>query len=84
VEVVMRTRIVTWGNSLAVRIPKAYAGEIGLVSEAEVELSIDQGSLVLAPAAPYRVSLKSLLDAVTPENIHREVDTGGPVGDEAW
>lgn len=80
----MRTRIVTWGNSLAVRIPKAFAGDLGLVSEAEVDLSVDQGTLVLAPAAPYRVTLRSLLDKVTDENSHREVDTGAPEGNEAW
>ena len=80
----MRTRVVTWGNSLAVRIPKTYAGELGLVSEAEVDLSIDQGTLVLAPAVPYRVTLRSLLDKVTEHNTHREVDTGAPEGDEAW
>lgn len=80
----MRTRVVTWGNSLAVRIPKAYAGELGLVSEAEVDLAIDQGTIVLAPVAPYLVSLKSLLDGVNAQNIHREVDTGEPEGDEAW
>ena len=80
----MRTRIVTWGNSLAVRIPKTYAGELGLVSEAEVDLSIDQGTLVLAPTAPYRVTLRSLLDKVTEGNTHREVDTGAAGGDEAW
>jgi antitoxin MazE len=74
----MKTRVVTWGNSLAVRIPKTYAGELGLVSEAEVDLSIDQGTLVLAPAVPY------LLDRVTEQNTHREVDTGSPEGDEAW
>jgi antitoxin MazE len=80
----MKTRVVTWGNSLAVRIPKTYAGELGLVSEAEVDLSIDQGTLVLAPAVPYRVTLRSLLDKVTEQNTHREVDTGSPEGDEAW
>lgn len=80
----MRTRVVTWGNSLAVRIPKAYAGELGLVSEAEVDLSIDQGTIVLAPIEPYLISLKSLLDKVTAENVHAEVDTGKPKGNEAW
>jgi antitoxin MazE len=80
----MKTRVVTWGNSLAVRIPKTYAGELGLVSEAEVDLSIDQGTLVLAPAVPYLVTLRSLLDKVTEQNTHREVDTGSPEGDEAW
>ena len=80
----MRTRVVTWGNSLAVRIPKAYAGELGLVSEAEVNLSIDQGTLVLAPTVPYKVTLRSLLDKVTKANTHREVDTSMPEGNEAW
>ena len=80
----MRTRVVTWGNSLAVRIPKTYAGELGLVSEAEVDLSIDQGTLVLAPTVPYLVTLRSLLDKVTEANTHREVDTGTPEGNEAW
>jgi len=74
----------TWGNSLAVRIPKAYAGELGLASEAEVELSIDHGTLVLAPAAPYRVTLRELLEGVTDENVHGETDTSTEVGDEAW
>lgn len=83
-EDAVRTRVVTWGNSLAVRIPKTYAGELGLVSEAEVDLSIDQGTLVLAPAVPSQVTLKSLLDKVIDANTHREVDTGGPQGAEAW
>ena len=80
----MRTRVMTWGNSLAVRIPKAYAGELGLVSEAEVDLSVDHGTLVLAPAAPYRVTLRELLETITDENVHGETDTGRAVGDEAW
>ena len=80
----MRTRVMTWGNSLAVRIPKAYAGELGLVSEAEVDLSVDHGTLVLAPAAPYRVTLRELLETITDENVHGERDTGRAVGDEAW
>ena len=80
----MRTRVVTWGNSLAVRIPKTYAGELGLVSEAEVDLTIDQGTLVLAPTVPYLVTLRSLLDKVTEANTHREVDTCTPEGNEAW
>ena len=80
----MRTRVVKWGNSLAVRIPKAYAGELGLVCEAEVDLSVDRGTIVLVPAAPYRVSLEALLDKVTEENVHGEVETGAPAGEEIW
>jgi antitoxin component of MazEF toxin-antitoxin module len=28
--------------------------------------------------------LEVLLDDVTPENLHSEVETGSPRGDEAW
>jgi antitoxin MazE len=80
----MRTRVVRWGNSLAMRIPKTYAAEIGLVSEAEVDLSIDRGTLVVAPAPPYQVTLESLLDKITTKNLHRETDTGAPAGEESW
>ena len=32
----MKTRVQKWGNSLAVRIPKAFAAEAGLVDEVQV------------------------------------------------
>ena len=80
----MKTKISTWGNSLAVRIPKAFAGELGLVSEAEVDIRLDHGTIVMAPVAPYRISLVSLLDKIDDKNIHDEIDTRGAVGSESW
>ncbi len=44
----MRTRIIRIGNSQGVRIPKALLLESGL--EGEVELTVRDGTLVLAPA----------------------------------
>ncbi len=44
----------------------------------------DEVRVIKAKAVPKRYSLKELLDQVTPESIHEEVDTGPSVGGEAW
>ena len=80
----MITRIQKWGNSLALRIPKAFAREIGLEQGASVEISLRQGKVVLEPVEALPLTLDELLDGVTEENLHREVDTGPPVGKEVW
>jgi antitoxin MazE len=79
----MRTEIAKWGNSLAVRLPKSIAADMGLSEGVPVELSIDAGKLVVAPARPkYR--LADLLAQIIPENRHDEVDWGAPKGTEEW
>jgi antitoxin MazE len=80
----MRARVQRWGNSLALRIPKAFATETDLESGSEVELTLDDGRLIFTPLAPASYKLEDLLARVTPENLHGEVDTGSSVGDEAW
>ncbi|GIL12666.1 MAG: multidrug transporter MatE [Chloroflexota bacterium] len=79
----MQTRIQKWGNSLALRIPKAFAAEVGLQPDTVVEISVIGGQIVIAPAAPV-YDLDDLLAAVTPDNRHGETDTGAPVGNEVW
>lgn len=80
----MRARVQKWGNSLAVRIPKSFASETALDHGAEVDLTVEDGRLIITPleAAPY--SLEALLAAVTPSNLHGESETGSSVGIEAW
>jgi antitoxin MazE len=80
----MKTRVQKWGNSLALRIPKSFADEIGLRRETTVEVSVIDEKLVIAPVAKPEPTLKQLLAKVTKENLHREVDTGRVVGSEAW
>lgn len=80
----MRTRIQKWGNSLALRIPKSFATEVGLQRETTVELSMANGRLVITPIAKPKLTLKQLLAKVTKENLHHEVDTGYTIGNEAW
>lgn len=80
----MKTRVQKWGNSLAVRIPKAFAAEAGLREDAAVELSVIDGSLIIAPLAPAPLTLAELLRGITAENLPGEWQSGPAVGKEVW
>ena len=80
----MRTRIQKWGNSLAVRIPKVLATEANMTQNAEVEVSLVDGRLIVEPIGQPAWTLEQLLSRVTEENLHAEVDTGPAAGNEAW
>ncbi len=80
----MKTRVQRWGNSLAVRIPKSFAEEVGLEHDSPVDLRLSRGKLVLEPSAPAAPSLHELLRRVRKSNLHAEVDTGSAQGREAW
>jgi antitoxin MazE len=80
----MRSQVQKWGNSLAIRIPKAFAEEVGLEANAAVDLSLAEGKLVIAPVTRARFALEELLDRVSDENRHAELETGPAVGREAW
>ena len=80
----MKTRVQKWGNSLALRIPKSFATEVGLQRETSVEISLADGKLVITPVAKPKLNLKQLLAKVTKENLHHEVDTGPTIGKETW
>jgi antitoxin MazE len=80
----MQSKIQKWGNSLALRIPKSFANEIGLVDDAPIEISLVDGKLIIMPLLQQVYSLDELLSRVTEENIHDEQDTGVAQGSEAW
>ncbi len=73
-----------WGNSLAVRIPRAIAKEARLNEGDCVELDFDRdGSIVLRPAR-RSYELSELVSRITSKNRHRETDWGPPRGEESW
>jgi len=80
----MLTKVQKWGNSLALRIPKAFAEDARLENDTVVEVTLKNGQLVIKPVAPPEWTLEKLLAGVTKKNLHREVDTGVAVGNEAW
>jgi antitoxin MazE len=77
----MNTAIVKWGNSNAVRLPKAFVRQLGLHENDKVDISVEGNAIVIR--RPYPASLKELLE--DSERIaFTEWDTGKPVGDEIW
>ena len=80
----MQAKVKNWGNSLAVRIPKAFADEIGLTDESLVELKLEADHIILTPVRAPKYNLDDLVAKITDDNVHGEVDTGGPVGNEVW
>ena len=79
----MKARIQKWGNSLALRIPKSFAAHSNIEQGSVVDLSLDNGRIIVEPAQE-QYSLEELLARVTKKNLHSEVDFGLPVGKEVW
>ncbi|MCP4361267.1 MAG: AbrB/MazE/SpoVT family DNA-binding domain-containing protein [Chloroflexi bacterium] len=80
----MRTKVQKWGNSLALRIPKPFAVDARLEDNSVVDIMFIDGQIVIKPVPAQHWSLEQLLSEVTSDNLHREVDTGDAVGNEAW
>ncbi len=80
----MKSRIQKWGNSLALRIPKVIAEEVHLERNTEVEVSLEQGKLVVVPMTKKKWTLEALLAGINDHNIHSEVETGSSMGNEVW
>jgi len=80
----MRAKIQKWGNSLAVRLPKAITEKAGLVIEDEVDIDVENtGKVVLLPRIKKEYRLEELLTGITPSNLHDGIDFGEPQGREA-
>jgi antitoxin MazE len=79
----MKTRVRQWGNSLALRIPREYAAELQVEQGSLVEITVEDGALVVRALRPSLPTLEQLLAGVTEENLHGEVTYGPPVGNEA-
>ena len=80
----MLAKIQKWGNSLAVRIPKTLAAEAHLAQEAEVELAVSKGKLIVVPIKKQKYDLKELVSGINDENIHKEDIWGPAAGREVW
>jgi antitoxin MazE len=80
----MVTKILKWGNSLGLRIPKSFAKEAGVEEGSAVDISLDGDRIVIRPAIPVQYQLTDLVSQVREDNIHEEISTGDSVGREVW
>jgi len=79
----MRAKAQKWGNSLAVRIPKAIADEAGVGERDDVDIDVIGDVIQIRRCRP-EPTLAELLSGVTSANLHGEADFGSPEGREAW
>lgn len=80
---ISRVQLVKWGNSHAVRLPKAVLQKAEIREGDELEVRVEKGRIALQPAAP-KLTLSDLVGRITPGNLHDEQDWGRPVGREVW
>ncbi len=78
----MKTTAQKWGNSLAIRVPKSVAAQVGLKAQDDLEIEVQDGNVVLKPHLRRVYCLDDLIKRITPKNQHREIDTGSPIGRE--
>ena len=83
----MKTTVVRkWGNSVAVRLPKAAARKFGMREGVTVRIVEEEKthSLSFRPLRDQEYTLAKLLSLVTPHNRHDEIDWGAQRGKEIW
>jgi len=80
----MVTKILKWGNSLGLRIPKSFAKEAGVEEGSAVDISLDGDRIVIRPAKPLRYQISKLVSEIREDNIHEEISTDDVVGREVW
>lgn len=79
----MKTRLQKWGNSLALRVPNAFAKDTQLEDGSEVEMNVIEGKIIVTSLIK-QYSLDELLAAVSKKNLYSEIDMGKPAGKEIW
>lgn len=77
----MYTTIQKWGNSQAVRIPKAILEMAKLNENDTVEIRVQDGNLLIIPVKKH-ITLKERIAGYKGDYQGGEWDTGKPVGNE--
>jgi antitoxin MazE len=80
-----KIQIARWGNSSAIRLPKATLDELGLKQGDTVDLTVENGKAVLQPERPKKITLEWIISEMKrlgPENEPELVDWGPDRGEE--
>ncbi|MDA8402643.1 MAG: AbrB/MazE/SpoVT family DNA-binding domain-containing protein [Desulfobacteraceae bacterium] len=82
----MLAKIQKWGNSQGLRISKNLLADVKLDVGDEVNISVKDGTMIVAPAKRERGrhNLKDLVARIPKSYQPGEVDWGEPVGKEEW
>ena len=78
----MKVRMVKWGNSLAVRIPKPVAKDARLKEGDSLEIEAAADGHVELRRPTKIPTLAQFISQITPENRYAEISTGREAGKE--
>ena len=79
----MEAVIKKWGNSPALRLNVAAMKAAAFEIEQHVTIKATKGRIVIEPSENLDFKLEDLVAGITRQNVHEEVDFGGPVGRES-
>ncbi len=80
----MRIKIQKWGNSLAMRIPKAFAFQSNIKQDEYVNLTLENDRIIVEPEIEKTFTLEELVGGIKKSNLHNEMDFGEKTGAEPW
>jgi antitoxin MazE len=80
----MRAHVRKWGNSASIRIPASVMNGAALSLDQAVDIREEGGVIVIEPIRAPADELERLLDAMTPDTFHDDIDFGPPQGGEVW
>jgi antitoxin MazE len=78
----MEAVVKKWGNSLGIRIPSLIVRELALKDGSYVDIN-DKGKVIIIKPI-QKNKLSEMLSKINEQNIHKEIETGDPVGKEIW
>ena len=78
------TQVAKWGNSLAVRIPRAIVKDAGLAEGDRLSLDLAADGAIVLRSSRRRYSLNELVSRISKKNRHRETNWGAAQGKESW
>ena len=71
-----------WGNSLGIRIPNLIVREMSLKDGSFVDINEKGNEIVIKPIR--KNNLSEMISLINKQNIHEEIKSTGPVGNEIW
>ena len=87
----MQTKVVKWGNSHGIRLPKAFLKNINIFENDHVDVILDNEKIIIQKfETKKRKTLEQRLFEFYGENYknivepQKEYDWGNPVGKEVW
>ena len=80
----MKVQVKKQGKSASVRIPASLMAAAGLSLDQVVNIRAESGRIIIDRIRASTLDLDRMLDQMTPETFHDEMDFGPPVGREVW